>query len=163
MVGNLRLINFGTSIDDRRHTAVTENGEVVVHISLSTLYQDMFRKCVNIAQELNVEKIPLYPWFLCQFWPSSRSASAMSNYTGKFKVKKMVQACVLRKNNPDIHYARAILKFLRNRAMKHRDSTTFFSAEAKCKISVGEPGYPLAAVACGKQVIVGENETFQVG
>ena len=46
--------------------------------------------------------------------------------------------------------------------MKHRDTTTFFSADAKCKISVGEPGYPLASVARGKQVIVGENETFQV-
>ena len=32
----------------------------------------------------------------------------------------------------------------------------------KCKISVGEPGYPLAAVVHGKQVIVGKNETFQV-
>ena len=86
----------------------------------------------------------------------------MLKYTGKFKVKKMVQTRVLRKNNPDIHYARTILKFLRNRAMKHRDSTTFFSADAKCKIGVGEPGYPLAAVARGKQVIVGKNETFQV-
>ena len=34
----------------------------------------------------------------------------------------------------------------------------FFSADPKCKISVGEPGFPLAAVARGKKVIVGENE-----
>ena len=37
------------------------------------------------------------------------------------------------------------------------------SADAKCKVSVGEPGYPIAAVSRGKQVIVGVNETFKVG
>ena len=36
------------------------------------------------------------------------------------------------------------------------------SADAKCKVSVGEPGYPIAAVSRGKQVIVGVNETFKV-
>ena len=37
------------------------------------------------------------------------------------------------------------------------------SADAKCKVSVGEPDYPIAAVSRGKAVIVGKNETFKVG
>ena len=37
------------------------------------------------------------------------------------------------------------------------------SADAKCKVSVGEPGFPIASVSRGKQVVVGKNETFKVG
>ena len=36
------------------------------------------------------------------------------------------------------------------------------SADAKCKVSIGEPGTPIAAVTRGKRVIVGMNESFQV-
>ena len=36
------------------------------------------------------------------------------------------------------------------------------SADTKCKISVGEPGFPIAAVTRGK-LVVGKNETFKVG
>ena len=41
-------------------------------------------------------------------------------------------------------------------------STIFFSVDAKCKITLGEPGFPLAAVARGEKVIAGKNETFRV-
>ena len=37
------------------------------------------------------------------------------------------------------------------------------SADTKCKVSVGEPGFPIAAVSRGKAVIVGRNEVFKVG
>ena len=50
---------------------------------------------------------------------------------------------------------------LLNKALKHSASLTFFSLDAKCKISVAEPYFPLAYVACGKNV-VGLNELFQV-
>lgn len=36
------------------------------------------------------------------------------------------------------------------------------SADAKCKVTVGEPGYPNAAVSRGKAVIVGVNQKFIV-
>ena len=36
------------------------------------------------------------------------------------------------------------------------------SADAKCKVALGEPGYPIAAVTRGKRVIVGSRETLQV-
>ena len=38
----------------------------------------------------------------------------------------------------------------------------FFSADAKCNVSVGEPGFPIAAVARGMKVVVRVNETFKV-
>ena len=36
------------------------------------------------------------------------------------------------------------------------------SSDAKCKVSVGEPGTPIASVSRGKRVIVGVNQTLQV-
>ena len=44
-----------------------------------------------------------------------------------------------------------------------RENFAFVSADAKCKVQVGEPGYPIAAVARGKRVIVGKKEVFTVG
>ena len=38
----------------------------------------------------------------------------------------------------------------------------FVSADAKCKVSIGELGFPLAAVSQGKKVLVGANETAMV-
>ena len=74
----------------------------------------------------------------------------------------MVQARLFRKSNPDAHYANSIYKFLKERAVKNRQNVAFFSADAKCKVPVGEPGYPIATVTRGKKVIVGNNEKFHV-
>ena len=78
-------------------------------------------------------------------------------------MKRMVQARLLRKNNTDSHYANAIYSFLKERAVLNITSTAMFSADAKCKVTVGEPDYPIAAVSRGKAVIVGKNEVFKVG
>ena len=64
-------------------------------------------------------------------------------------------ARLLRKNN-------AVYKFLKQRVIKNQNNVAFFSADTKCKVSVSKPGFPLAAVAQGKNVVVGVNETFQV-
>ena len=49
---------------------------------------------------------------------------------------------------------------MKQRAIKHRTASTFFSADAKCKVSVVEPDFPLASVSRGKKV--GVNESFRV-
>ena len=75
----------------------------------------------------------------------------------------MVQSRILRKHNPDSHYANAIYSFLCKRAIQLADITTFASIDAKCKVPIGESGFPIAAVSRGKQLIVGCNQSFQVG
>ena len=42
-------------------------------------------------------------------------------------------------------------------------STAMISADAKCKVYVGESAFPIASVSRGKAVIVGKNETLNVG
>ena len=87
----------------------------------------------------------------------------MTHYTGRFNVKRMVQARLLRKNNSDSHYTNAVYSFLKERAIQDSTCTAMISADSKCKVSVGEPGSPIAAVSRGKDVIVGRNEVFKVG
>ena len=38
-----------------------------------------------------------------------------------------------------------------------------FRADAKCKMTIGETGYPIAPVTTGKEVTVATNEKFMVG
>ena len=90
------------------------------------------------------------------------SASNMLHYARRFKIRRMVQARLFRKSNPDAHYANSIYKFLKECAIKNCQNIAFFSADTKCKVPVGEPGYPIATVTRGKKVIVGNNEKFHV-
>lgn len=47
--------------------------------------------------------------------------------------------------------------------MKHSKPAVMISADAKCKIILGEPDFLRAAGSRGKVVIVGKNEKFKVG
>ena len=51
---------------------------------------------------------------------------------------------------------------MRERVVKTRQNIAFFSADAKCKVAIGETGYPIAAVTRGKKVIVGLNEALKI-
>ena len=97
-----------------------------------------------------------------QFWPTTQSATKILHYNGRFKVCRMVQARLPRKNNPDAHYSNAVYKFLKQRAIKNRMNVAFYSADAKFKVSVGKLGFPVTPVARGKKVVVGVNKTFRV-
>ena len=132
-------------------------------MAIATSYADMYRQCVRIAatKEPPVQ-IPSKHWFLLQFWPSTRTISNMTHYTSRFKVKRMVQARLLRKNNSDSHYTNAVYSFLKERAIQNTTCTAMISADAKCKVSVGEPGFQIAVVSREKAV-VGRNEVFKVG
>ena len=157
------FIQDKTAIDDRRHSSES-SGEVVVSMAITASYADMYRQCARIAAEkVPPVEVPSKSWFMLQFWPSSKTLSGITQYTGRFKVKRMVQARILRNNNPDSHYANAIYSFMKERAVKNSDHTAMVSADAKCKVSIGEPDFPIAAVTRGKAVIVGKNQTFKVG
>ena len=52
---------------------------------------------------------------------------------------------------------------MNERAMAHRDTSTLFSIDAKCKVSVGELDFPIASVTRSKKVIIGINQSFEVG
>ena len=90
---------------------------------------------------------------------AKRSAS---QYTGRLKVKHMVQARQLRKFHDDAHYASAIYRYLRSFSVKYISFCTFASLDDKHHCKVGEPNYPVAAVERGKSVLVSLNRSFSV-
>ena len=40
---------------------------------------------------------------------------------------------------------------MKQRAINHRTDSTFFNADGKCEVSVGEPDFPLASVSRDKK------------
>lgn len=58
----------------------------------------------------------------------------------------MVQARIFRKHNLGSHYCNAICNFMKERAIAHKDISTFFSADAKSKVSFGKLNFPIATV-----------------
>ena len=114
------FIQEKTAVDDRRHApAVNEGEDVVVNLAIANSYAHLYRQCVKLAENKGID-IPSYKWFLLQFWPCRNSISNMVHYTGRFKVKRMVQSRIFRKHNPDAHYTNAIQKFIMERAVENR-------------------------------------------
>ena len=74
----------------------------------------------------------------------------------------MVQSRQLRKTHDDAHYCSAIFRYEREMAVKFRSYSIFACLDDKHWVSVGEPGFPVAAVERGKLVIVSRNEQFVV-
>ena len=53
--------------------------------------------------------------------------------------------------------------FLKERAVKHWNSTTMISGDAKCKVSVREPNFLKVAMSRRKVVIFGKKDKFKAG
>ena len=58
----------------------------------------------------------------------------------------MVQSRQLRKTHDDAHYCAAIFRYEREMAVKFRSYSIFACLDDKHRVSVGEPGFPVAAV-----------------
>lgn len=69
-----KYIEEKTVIDDRRHTTITTEGEVVLNMVMSLSKANLYRKCLDQAKTKNIHHIPSYVWFLLQFWPSAKNS-----------------------------------------------------------------------------------------
>ena len=151
-----RFLNedIAVAVDDRRHGQITHLARA---ISLCDFRDQVKDRCpANTA-------IPSVEWLRLQFWPKTPAASQRMRYTGKFKVKYMIQQRQWRYNHPDSHYAAACYRYMREYAIMLRDMCAFISLDDKHKIKVGEPNSPVAAVERGKRVLVRNDERLTVG
>ena len=57
-----------------------------------------------------------------------------------------------------MHYCAALILYQRELAVKYRELSVFICIDDKHRIEVGKPGYPVAAVERGRQVIVSQTE-----
>ena len=106
---------------------------------------------------------PSIEWIRCQFWPRNPFRKSSVRYSGQFDIKFMVQSRQVSADHVDSHYCAAIFKYLRELAIMFQSYVSFASQDDKHFIKAGEPGFPLAAVERGKQVLVSTGVPFCVG
>lgn len=152
-----------TAVNDRRHAQSTKDGDVVVNMSLAVSARHLYELCVKEAKSCDIveENIPSLSWFRFQFWPKSSYVNSALNYTGRLKIRYMVQQRNIRKYSPDDHYCAALYKYARSIAIRFNEYSSFISTDDKCKIKVGEPNFPISAVTRGKQVLVAKGTVCQ--
>ena len=133
------------AVQERRHGEITYLASA---LSSRDMLEEVAKRC------LQGTPIPSEAWLRYQFWPTAPSKRSASQYTGRLKVKYMVQARQFRKFHPDSHYASALYRYLRCFGIKYASFVSFFSLDDKHHCKVGEPGHPVAAVEQRKRVIV---------
>ena len=141
------------AVDERRH-------DTIQHLAQAISIRDLRQQVVNLCP-VNTE-IPSEQWLRLQFWPRNPTYLSSLKYTGKLDAKFMVQSRQLRSNHIDNHYASALFRYLKELAITFRDYSCLVFMDDKHRCKVGEPGYPVAAVERGKQVIVSCNRSFIV-
>jgi hypothetical protein len=148
------------AVDDRRHDKVDSDGDIITHLanvfSIRDLHEQVTRQCPPGT------RIPSKEWLRYQFWPRNCHFKSSEKYTGKLKIKFMVQSRQFRKTHVDSHYASALFRYLKEFAVKFRDDVCFVCMDDKHKVKVGEPGSPVAMVERGKSVLVAMGKRFEV-
>ena len=149
-----KFLNEDSAVDDRRHGSI-------VHLSRAISVRDFVEQVKQRCPDDTL--VPSDEWVRLQFWPKTASKSRFLHYTGRFKMKFMIQQRQWRHEHVDSHYAAACFRYIREYAILVRDFCVFVSLDDKHKIKVGEPAYPVAAAECGRRVPVREDEFLTVG
>ena len=148
-----------TAADDRRHDQLVD-GDTVVHLavalSLRDLHKQVSKRCPDETP------IPSQEWLRLQFWPRRVNAATSSQY-GRIKVKYMIPSRQFRHQHVDMHYASALFRYLKEFSVRYRNQTTFVCMDDKHNMKIGEPGYPVAAIERGKEVLVCKGMKLMVG
>ena len=143
-----------TTVDDRRHDNILSDSDgnkvVVTHLATALSISDLHQQVASRFPEGTL--ILSKQWLRLQMWPRSVPAATSKYYTGRLRLKFMVQSRQFRKSHVDCHYA----------SIRYRTYVNFVCMADKHVCKVGEPGYPLASVERGKGVLVGKNQSFQM-
>ena len=149
-----------TAVDDRRHDAVTKDFDVVTHLANAFSVRDLYEQIVSKCPENT--PIPSKQWLRLQFWPRNCHFKSAARYTGKLKVKFMIQSRQFRKSHEDMHYASALFRYEKEFCLRFKEHCNLLCVDDKHKVKVGEPGYPVAAAERGKSVLVAMGKRFEV-
>uniref|UniRef100_U9TKM5 Uncharacterized protein n=1 Tax=Rhizophagus irregularis (strain DAOM 181602 / DAOM 197198 / MUCL 43194) TaxID=747089 RepID=U9TKM5_RHIID len=141
------------TVDERRH-------DMIQHLAQAISIRDLRQQVTNLCPPDT--EIPSEQWVRLQFWPRNPTYLSSLKYTGKLDAKFMVQSRQLRCNHIDSHYASALFQYLKELAITFKDYSWLIFMDDKHRCKVGEPGYPVAAVERGKQVIVSCSKSFIV-
>ena len=111
-----------TAVDDRRHDTIA-NDDVVTHLatalSVRDLHEEVCKQCPDGT------KMPSIQWLRLQFWPKKPTAKTAARYTGRLKIKFMLQARQFRSSHIDAHYASAIYRYEKEFAIRFHEHLSF--------------------------------------
>ena len=141
------------AVDERRH-------DIFQHLAVAISTRDFRNQVLKICPP-NIP-IPSIQWIRLQFWPKNPTYRSSLQFTGKLPIKFMVQSRQLRCNHEDLHYASALFRYQKEMAILLQMNSWLVFMDDKHRCKVGEPGYPVAAVERGRQVIVSKNNAFKV-
>ena len=150
-----------TSVHERRHDDVADNGTSVSYMATALSAADLYRR-VNKELENTDVKVPSLQWLRWQFWPSRKNLAKAKHMTGKLKIKYMVQSRQLRKTHIDSYYRASYFRYLKEYTIKYRDYVNLICEDNKHTVKIGEHEFPVAAIERVKAVLVNANKSFVV-
>ncbi|GES83192.1 uncharacterized protein LOC105330322 [Rhizophagus clarus] len=112
--------------------------DIFQYLAVAISIRDFQNQVLKICP-LNIPT-PSLQWIRLQFWPKNPHIKVACN----------------------AHYASALFRYQKEMAILLRENSWLVFMDDKHRCKVGEPGYPVAAVERGRQVIVSKNKTFQV-
>ena len=90
------------AVDDRRH-------DRIAHLAIALSVNDLLSE---VSKTVGPDvPVPSAQWLRLQFWPKTPTAKTALQYTGRLKVKYMVQKRQLRQSHDDAHYASALFRY----------------------------------------------------
>ena len=110
------------AVDDRRH-------DCIAHLAIALSVNDLLSEVSKVVGP--DVPVPSAQWLRLQFWPKIPTAKTALQYTGRLKVKYMVQKRQLRKFHEDAHYASALFRYQKEMAIKYRSNSTYVSLDDK--------------------------------
>ena len=115
-------IKVQTAVQERRHAPVVD-GEIVTYmvtaLNARTLYEDV------VKQYPEGIAIPSKQWLKWQFWPRHAGKLSAKRYSGRIKVRYMVQARQFWQSHVDCYYASALWRYQKEFAIKFREHASF--------------------------------------
>ena len=144
------------AVDDCHH-------DNVQHMASVVFVHDLWQQAKSLCQESNL--ITSQEWLWLQFWPKNtcKHATVSLQYTGRLKVKYIVQQRQWRQNHEDCHYAAAVFRYMREYSVKIHDYCIFVFLDDKHCAKIGEPEFPLATAERGRKVLLKNGVYYQVG
>ena len=128
-----------------RHDVVV-GGDVVTHLAAAMSVRDFHDQVTKLCPEGT--PIPSIQWLRLQFWPRRLKCGFAKHQKGPslwYKHGNFVNSTSI-----VIMYQH----YLREFAIQYRDYATMVSMDEKHIVKVGEPGFPVAGVERGKQVLI---------
>ena len=133
-------------------------------MALAISVQDRYERCLSEEkhQKIQEERILSKLWFKFQFWLKNSCVHFSVNFTGRLKVRYMVQQRNIRKLSENDYYCNVLFKYAREIQIRFNEHPTFVSTNNENKIKVGEPGCPLSVVIVGENVLVANQYATQL-